>query len=302
MGCKRAFKDKPDCIDGESPVISDCCRTCQIKDANNNRPNGGTGKCEYKKFRKALQKVPECDVNEIGVTDASSARCAPSCRRTESRYALEDIVDCLKSRRACTAEGDQVRILPGDMCHRCFKPRPTCRQSCRSNQTCINEDVNVTRCERKKLFRLIVTIKRASLFERIKGLTRTEIIQVLLEFAERFCERNDQATRCENSLGPLRESLSCNKLRPKGTDVIELDLEASVRGRSLQKNGRRLLEEEGPAELMKNALEDSEDDVGSAVLTDAVDPVDPTVDPERSASFTTSVSALVLLVSMMIYA
>jgi len=294
--CKMTFKDKSECKDQETPVIgSDCCRTCQIKDANNNRPNGGTGKCEYKKFRKAIQKVPECEVNEIGVTDVRNTRCTPSCRRTESRYAIKEIVDCLKTRKSCTKEGEKVRILPGDMCHRCFKPKPVCRQSCRSNQTCISEDSNVTRCERRKEFRLKIKMKVADLLAKMKMLDKIEIIQVLLEFAERFCERNEEATRCENNLGPLRDSLRCKMKREIGTDVIELVLETSERGKSRRNNVRRLLEEEGPADLLKSAVEDNTDNVVSTDLS-----TDEISEPEHSASFRISVSGLVVVLASMI--
>jgi len=302
------FKDKPECTDGESPVISaDCCRSCQIKqDTDNSRPDGGNGKCEFKKFRKAIQKVPECAINEIAVTDGNNARCTPSCRRTESHYAIKDVINCIKSRPECTPEGDKVRILPGDLCHRCVKPRPKCRLSCDALSVCINEDnedSNVTRCERKKAFTLSMRIVNSGLLAKMKMLTKEEVVPVLMEFAERFCERNSQAAVCDNNLGPLRDSLRCvskttsQAVMRKGKEDDELlvDLEASSRGKRRQSGTRLLLEDYSPQDLLQNAVMDNTDDVGSASTM-------PTEDQPKSASFRISVSALVVaLVSMMVF-
>jgi len=299
--CKTMFKDKRDCTDGESPVItSDCCRSCQIKkDTDNSRPDGGKGKCTFTKFRKAIQKVPECAINEVGVTDENNARCTPSCRRTESHYAIKDIINCIKSRPECTPEGDKIRILPGDLCHRCVKPRPTCRQSCEELSVCIDEDVNVTRCERRKAFTLKMKIKNLLLLAKMRDLTKEEVAPVLLEFVERFCERNSQAAVCENNLGPLRDSLRCVKKMRNGTEDGEVlvDLEASVRGKRRQSGQRLLLQDYTPEDLLKDAVEDNTDDVDSASTI----PTESTPQ-DKSASFRISVSALVVaLASMMVF-
>lgn len=303
--CKRKFKDKPDCTDGESPVItSDCCRSCQIKkDTDNTRPDGGKGKCAFNKFREALQKVPECAINEVSVTDENNTRCAPSCRRTESHYAIKDIINCIKKRPECTPEGDKVRILPGDLCHRCVKPRPKCPQSCEELSVCIGEDFNVTRCERRKAFTLKMRIKNLVLLAKMRDLTKEEVVPVLLEFVERFCERNSQAVVCENNLGPLRDSLRCVKKMRNGTEERELlvDLEASARGKMRQSGQRLLLEDYTPQDLLQNAVEDNTDDVDSAAIS--TESTTPTETPkDKSASFRISVSALVVaLASTMVF-
>jgi hypothetical protein len=150
------------------------------------------------------------------------------------------------------------------------------------------------KCVEKKQRTLRIKLKTVAFALKLRQLNKKQIVGILMEFAERFCERNSEATRCDKLLEPLKESLRCRAKRNITEDTIEIDVEVSKEGRdSKSKEGRRLLSENDPADLLEDAIKDDTDNVD--VLTRTQD------DTQDNAGSKTMVSALTALISIMFF-
>eukprot|EP00463_Aulacantha_scolymantha_P002760 TRINITY_DN34_c0_g1_i16.p1 TRINITY_DN34_c0_g1~~TRINITY_DN34_c0_g1_i16.p1 ORF type:complete len:264 (-),score=39.30 TRINITY_DN34_c0_g1_i16:132-923(-) len=223
--------------------------------------------------------------------------CAASCRRRESGFDIKDVVDCLKLRKMCGTD-ETTNLIPGDRCKPCLRQRPVCGQGANrgceeGKKVCVGGKSNSPKCVSRKRFKLRLQAKLKALADVLRGLKKDEVPRVILEFVERFCERNSQADRCAKFMERLADGLSCKKVTPERDDrSVEFELE--VPEDMEQETSRRVLlaDTESTQAFVEEAVKDNENDINFA-STSKLD--------DESASVRTLVSPFVaLLLSMVI--
>jgi len=292
--CKRNFTKKSKCASSSkysSKFGTDCCRSCK-PGVSDKRPTP-KDKCSKADFRAALEKVSVCEPRERAITRTDILSCAPSCRRPQSAHPIKDVIECVKDLKRCDVEDDDV-VLPGDRCPRCIAPKPACEPACSSNQRCVyrrlNPHVRTKVCVAPRKFRLKLKLKTA-IRAKIQSLDKKQVVRAIMEFVERFCERNSQADRCDKFKEHIRDSLKCNK-RTNTTDGVELELDVAD-DRTL--SGRRLLQTtttDGADVLVKDSLADDTDNVDGATTF---------LYPFESSANSLSVGLIAMFVSLMIF-
>jgi len=251
-------------------------------------------KCSFALFNNARGKIQECEPNEKPVVSVKIKSCAASCRRRESGFDIKDVVDCLKLRKMCDTNETS---LPGDRCKPCIRQRPVCGQGANrgceeGKKVCVRGKSNSPKCVSRKRFKLRLQAKLKALADVLRGLKKDEVPRVILEFVERFCERNSQADRCAKFMERLADGLSCKKVTPERDDrSVEFELE--VPEDMEQETSRRVLlaDTESTQAFVEEAVKDNENDINFASASKLDD----------SASVRTLVSPFVaVLLSMVI--
>jgi len=182
---------------------------------------------------------------------------------------------CIKSLRECEDEDESNRLiyLPDAACPICEPKKPKC--NCQDNQVCVRDSrgENMKKCINKK--KIVMTLKLKSIIaSETQDLPERQFTRLLMEFVERFCERNSQAERCAVGLDAIRDSLNCTKKTKTKNDEVKVEIEIGEVGMT---TGRRLLQEDNTISLLIDASKDDSTYVASVeVNTDSDDPQEET--------------------------
>lgn len=291
---RSLYRSKDVCVQDEEPVVGeDCVPSCRAPASRSRAP--GT-RCSREDFLTSIRNARECEPLERGITDEQSESCGPSCRRPESSYELNEVVECIKDLRRCEQGEEPVQLL-GSRCKSCVGRRPTCEPACEEREVCARgsrRNGGTPRCVRKGIYTLrFRTRVGSSLGSSFRSFTNNDQpTRVLIEIVERFCERNSVESRCERFLGAVQDSLRCNRRREDPSNENEHIVEIEIAETEETSSSRRLLsEDDTPLTLIQDAVTDVSEDVEGAVT------VAPT--PEDNNSFKNKLSGLVILLSMM---
>jgi len=133
----------------------------------------------------------------------------------------------------------------------------------------------------KKKIKLLLKLK-AGILRQAQDLSKKAFARIMIEFVERYCERNSQAERCSKALDAIRDSLKCTN-KTDHTDGVEAEIEFGEDTEAVL--GRRLLQEGGAeggqftADLLKDATIDDDTYVSDATVENVqvvqVEPTDP---------------------------
>lgn len=272
MRCRAAYATTKACQAGENSKIGgNCCRTCKPSLDIPTRRTADS--CSLPEMKRALKMVPVCEEGEGRITARTSTSCAPSCKRPESDFDMEDVFECVKSLKPCAENSKPVR-LPGTRCPVCH-PRPPVCDACPAARLCGRVPVSnmnrtlVKRCLRKHVFQLKLEAKK----DFLKGYKKEEMGRVLIEFAERYCERNSAADKCDKYLDRLRDSIKCTRLMKIGmrttvtVEVAEDESEDTTTETETSGMRRRLLQtENGASDLLVEATQDDTDLIKSSTV------------------------------------
>jgi len=263
--CKSEYETTRECnADEKSSIGDNCCRTCKyVKDV----PTRTTAtRCSLADMKLAFAAIPDCEEGEKGLTAKSFTSCAPSCKRPESAFDMEDVIECLKDLPRCSSEEKPVR-LPNTRCPACLPKRPACAVACAGARVCGRVPKNKTmvkKCLRKNQFKLRIKAKSA-FSAKLKAFTASQMEGVLVEFVERYCERNGAADKCGEYLDRVRDSIKCVK-KENGKDSTIITLEVAEDEQDAVQ--RRLLQDlsHEASDLVQDAVKDDTDLVDSAVV------------------------------------
>lgn len=265
-GCRDTYAATIACAtDERSSIGSNCCRTC--KPTRDVPTRTSTKKCSFAEMKRALKAVPVCEEGEKRITARNVLSCAPSCKRPEADMDVKKVLACVKSLSPCAANSKPVR-LPDSRCPVCHPPRPVCN-ACPAARVCGRvPDANrtlVKKCLRKHQFKIKMRTKDKSLFS---GYTPSQMDRALVEFAERYCERNSAADKCDKYLDRIKDSVKCTKLNTFGastTVTVEIAEDESDDVPAEASTRRLLAEESNPAsDLLVEATKDDTDTIVSA--------------------------------------
>lgn len=292
----RPQKDKcqgvlPDCEspNKEKADIRDAFKKIGQRDANGCRKCAPKGpirkkglKCSVANFQEYKESAPSCASGEPVIINRNSTRCGPPCIRQASKKNLLQVIACLKSLRECEDEDESNRLiyLPNAACPICEPKKPKC--NCQDKQICVRDSrkgQGAKKCINKK--KIVMRLKLKSIIaNETQNLPERHFTRLLMEFVERFCERNSQAERCAVGLDAIRDSLNCTKKTKTKDDEVNVEVELGEVGMT---TGRRLLEEDTTISLLIDASKDDSTYVSDAELKTDID-----VDPEDETSASSS--------------
>jgi len=227
-------------------------------------------RCSIADFRQYKQLAPTCESGEIGFVNKNSTRCGPPCVRPASKKDLSQVMACAKNLQECESDDESNRFiyLPDAACPICEPLKPLC--GCESNEVCVRTKLKTRgpKCVMKKKINLLLKFK-VGILRQAQNLTKKAFARIMIEFVERYCERNNEAERCSKALDVIRDSLKCtNKI--DHTDGVEAEIEFGEDSEAV--TGRRLLSEDGAEagqftiDLLEDATKDDDTYVSGVTI------------------------------------
>jgi len=143
-----------------------------------------------------MASVDTCKPGEVPIRTEAN-QCCPTCKRSESLCAKDDVVACARNIRLCASDEIPVYIA-GECCPTCIITPPPCVPTCTAGNVCVFRK-NVSSCVPIKT--TVVIILRFSNNKTI-SLDPTELptdIRIIIrEVVQRFCERNENQAVCSS--------------------------------------------------------------------------------------------------------
>jgi len=255
---KKACKDSiatlsecPASADPKSVFDADtCCMTC--KRPARPKPEA---KCSKDDFKTCIDAAPECGASEKPLRE--KGQCCVSCRRPARDVPLRTVAKCAA---VSECEGDEKPTRVKDdsgafSCPSCKPPKPVCAIACGTKQKCVRskkklekgEDTSTEgECKNKKVKKLKMKAKSAADKAFLKDATADEIKAALQEIVDRFCDKEDNAEKCDKFQKALTDGMSVKieKVKNDETDVqVEIpDVEAASVRRRLADDTSSLLD------------------------------------------------------------
>jgi len=168
-----------------------CCRTCR-------RPDPPilpiANKCVPTQTQACMTVVDTCKPGEVPIRTETN-QCCPTCKRSESLCAKDDVVTCVRSIRPCVVNEFPLYIA-GECCPTCVIAPPPCTTPCPTGSVCVFRK-NITSCVPTKT--IVVVVLRVNTNVTIPldpTLLPTDIRTIIREVVQRFCERNENAAVC----------------------------------------------------------------------------------------------------------
>lgn len=174
---------------------SSCCPVCRKTPREKSA-------CSSSQFKTCISAARECASYEVPVVE--NGQCCKSCRRVQrkSRCFPYVVAQCMANLREC--DRDQAPAsLQGSCCPSC-KPRPTlCGEDCETpNTVCARQPEDRARCWPPVNLIYIFGGQNAA-----ANLTRSEHLEMILEIAIRYCEREEHKVACDAFLPALTDGL-----------------------------------------------------------------------------------------------
>jgi len=120
-----------------------------------------------------------------------TTQCCPSCRRPETLCPKNTVIQCYRNIRPC-AVAESPAYVPGECCPTCFPPPPTCGLTCATGSVCI------PRISGPVCLPIVVATVTVTAFNSSFNVTLgpTDIVILIREIIQRFCEKNENRPIC----------------------------------------------------------------------------------------------------------
>lgn len=258
MACKARMKDPafPVCpteIRGEPLSPSKyfdrdtCCPKCKPP-----APVQPPVACTKELFKMCLNETRLCEADEKPMK--VEGQCCPSCFRKARLAPLRDVAKCGK---VPDCEGNQRPIfVRGDdetfTCPVCKPVKPACQPACDDAQVCVPSDAGAKCMLKKKTVVKIKSLVKKTI-EFLKAAEEEELKAMIKEVVQRFCDKTQNADRCELFKEKLLAGLKCTIKNRGSDDGVEVEVEAPA-----DETRRRRLLSDGASSLLDAALNDAE--------------------------------------------